>query len=278
MKIQYLGTAAAEGFPALFCSCENCKKASRLGGRNIRTRSQALIDDRILIDFPADTYAHFLRFSVPMCDIRTCLITHAHTDHLYPDDFFMRLPGFSHAKAGDPLKIYLAAGGKAYTDRRLADLGLTSDDYLKTVEIRPGVSFDAEGYRILPVRASHAPDSDPLLFVIEKDGKSLFYANDTGELSEESMKTLKAIGHPLDVISLDCTFGCSDDPYPFHLSFDRCKAVRELFKSEGIADEHTVFVLNHFTHNGKEVVYDEFEPIARASGFLTAYDGMILDF
>lgn len=54
MKIQYLGTAA-EGLPALFCECETCKHAAFLGGRNIRTRSQAIIDDALLIDYPADT-------------------------------------------------------------------------------------------------------------------------------------------------------------------------------------------------------------------------------
>ena len=51
MKIQFLGTAAAEGFPAIFCNCEYCNKARELKGKNIRTRSQAIIDDKILLDF-----------------------------------------------------------------------------------------------------------------------------------------------------------------------------------------------------------------------------------
>ena len=70
MKIQYLGTAAAEGIPAIFCECENCRKSRMAGGRNIRTRSQALIDDRLLIDFPADTYMHFLQYNVPLAKIK----------------------------------------------------------------------------------------------------------------------------------------------------------------------------------------------------------------
>ena len=60
MKLTYLGTAAAEGFPALFCNCPYCEEARRLGGKNIRTRSQSLINDDLLIDFPADTYHHLL--------------------------------------------------------------------------------------------------------------------------------------------------------------------------------------------------------------------------
>ena len=53
MKIKFLGTAAAEAYPAMFCDCENCKKAESLGGKNIRTRSQALIENDMLIDFPS---------------------------------------------------------------------------------------------------------------------------------------------------------------------------------------------------------------------------------
>ena len=31
MKFKYLGTAAAEGFPAVFCDCEYCKEARKRG-------------------------------------------------------------------------------------------------------------------------------------------------------------------------------------------------------------------------------------------------------
>lgn len=39
MKLQYLGTAAAEGFPGMFCNCTACERARKAGGKNIRTRS-----------------------------------------------------------------------------------------------------------------------------------------------------------------------------------------------------------------------------------------------
>ena len=45
MKIHILGTAAAEGFPAMFCECDTCKIARAEGGRSIRARSQAVIDE-----------------------------------------------------------------------------------------------------------------------------------------------------------------------------------------------------------------------------------------
>lgn len=106
MKIKYLGTAAAEGVPGLFCECEICKKSRELGGRNIRTRSQAIIDDRLLIDFPADTYMHFLKYNLPMAKIKSCIITHSHTDHLYPVEIEVRRNGFAHINNGEPLTLY----------------------------------------------------------------------------------------------------------------------------------------------------------------------------
>ena len=82
MKLKYLGTAAAEGFPAVFCNCQYCREARELGGKNIRTRSQSLINDDLLIDFPPDTYHHFLTQSIEGDKIKYLLITHAHSDHL----------------------------------------------------------------------------------------------------------------------------------------------------------------------------------------------------
>lgn len=106
MRIQYLGTAAAEGIPAIFCECDTCKKARSLGGRNIRTRSQAIINDRLLIDFPADTYMHFLQYNLPLAKIKHCIITHSHADHLYPNDLQMRKNGFSHlSDLEEPMQI-----------------------------------------------------------------------------------------------------------------------------------------------------------------------------
>ena len=73
MKFKYLGTAAAEGFPAVFCNCIYCKKARELRGKNIRTRSQAMIDDKILLDFPADTYLHALQFDLDLSKVKLML-------------------------------------------------------------------------------------------------------------------------------------------------------------------------------------------------------------
>lgn len=52
MKINYLGTGAAERIPGIFCNCKLCKYAREKKGREIRTQTQLIIDDVLLIDFP----------------------------------------------------------------------------------------------------------------------------------------------------------------------------------------------------------------------------------
>ena len=87
MKLQYWGTAASEGIPAIFCECEVCRRSRALGGRNIRTRSQAMIDDTLLIDAGADTYMHSLRYGFELARTSYVLVTHAHPDHFYFKEF-----------------------------------------------------------------------------------------------------------------------------------------------------------------------------------------------
>lgn len=278
MKLQYLGTGAAEGVPAIFCECEICRRSFSLGGRNIRTRSQALLDDTVLIDFPADTYMHYLNRHIPLNKIKTCIVTHSHMDHLHPPEIEMRKNGFSHLETDFPLTFYAAQSGyDAITDVIKAHSVPESD--VKAVRITPFVPFTADGYTITPLKAEHDIKATPVFYAIEKNGKSLLYAHDTSEPSNESMNCLRAIKKPFDLISLDCT-QANDEvvPYVGHMSLNKCDALRRVFISEGIASSNTVFVLNHFSHNGKDAVYDDFSVIAAKRDFITSYDGMTIEF
>ena len=78
MKILFMGTAAAEGVPALFCQCSHCRYAWEHGGKEIRGRCGAMIDGRLKIDFGPDSYAHMLKYHLDYLSMRALLITHAH--------------------------------------------------------------------------------------------------------------------------------------------------------------------------------------------------------
>ncbi len=220
---------------------------------------------------------HFLQYNVPMHKIKTCIITHNHADHLYVNELEMRIKGYAHLTMKDPFTLYSDTSSYEEIAKAVKFFAIPEDDVVNK-RFTVDETFEADGYKITPVRASHDPASSPVVFAIEKDGKSFLYGNDTSELIEESMQTLKQLGKPFDMISLDCTEACNHAEYVGHLSLERCITFRETLKQTGIADEHTVFILNHFSHNGKHVIYDEFVEIAKEHDFLVTYDGMIYEF
>lgn len=278
MKIKYLGTAAAEGIPAVFCGCDVCKKARALGDKNIRTRSQALIDDKILIDFPPDTYFHTLKYNIPLFEIKACLITHSHADHLYADELYMRCSKFAKINDGNnPLCIYSDKSGFDIVNEVINKKGL-SDNILKTRLVKPLERFDFDGYEIMPLRALHDESTTPLLYIIEKCGKSIFYANDTSGIEDGAFEYLKTLKNPLSLVSFDCTFANNPEyKHMRHMNLSKCAEEKQRLLEIGAADDKTVFVLNHFSHNGKDVLYDDFSKIAKQYGFEVSFDGMEIE-
>ena len=275
MKLQYLGTGAAEGMPAIFCDCETCRTAKERGGRNIRTRSQSIIDDRLLIDFPSDTYYHFLTYNIPLSKIHSCLITHAHMDHLYAKEIHLRRRQYTHLDDATPLTFYSDRAGC----RKLAEFIEMKplEDEARAVEIPLYTPFEVEGYTVTALRAQHDPGSDPVVYLIEKDGRTLFYANDTGGFPEESAEYLSHLGRKIHLVSLDCTFGTKDTDDHGHMTLARCVKEKERMLAWGIADENTVFILNHFSHNGETMLHEELSEAAAKEGFIVAYNGMTIE-
>ena len=96
----------AEGFPAVFCNCAHCRAARANLARERRTRSQALIDGKLLIDFPPDTYLHALAFGVDLSAVRALLVTHSHTDHFYAQEFVNRGYKFAREMKEPLLELY----------------------------------------------------------------------------------------------------------------------------------------------------------------------------
>jgi phosphoribosyl 1,2-cyclic phosphate phosphodiesterase len=136
MKVTFLGTAAAEGYPALWCRCERCVVARERGGENLRLRSSVLINDDLLIDPGPDLVGSTIRLGVDVADVQAILITHLHDDHLDPTGFLWRGAGF----ALPPLPVAEVIG-TAPTLGRLHD--------------REGKALDPAGLRFSPRPVSH---------------------------------------------------------------------------------------------------------------------------
>ena len=50
-KVTILGSAAAEGIPAMFCNCRVCMKAWKNGGKDVRMRTAYKLNDHVRVDF-----------------------------------------------------------------------------------------------------------------------------------------------------------------------------------------------------------------------------------
>jgi len=275
MKIQYLGTAAAEGWPALFCKCEACEKARKLGGKNIRTRSQSIVDDKLLIDMPADTYLHALKYGIDFSCLQDILITHSHDDHFYPADIIYKAPPYAHGGAVMNIKVYgnsVIAGmlKEAMNQSGIPEIG----SYITPVYVEPFVPFHAGEYNVTALLADHMPNEYCYIYIIEKDGKSLLYAHDTGIFPQKTCDYLA--GMKFDAVSLDCTFVLQDNERG-HMGLPNAHKIKQRMLCDGAADLNTKFMINHFSHNGGQT-HEELADRAEQCGFLTAYDGMTVEF
>lgn len=263
MYITYHGTAAAEGVPGIFCECEFCRYARTVGGKEIRMRPGALIDDTLKIDFGPDTFTQMLRFDEDYTALEHIIVTHSHEDHFAEFEISMMRPGFS--RVTRPITVY----GNAHVGRKIERF--LRQDRIRFVELELYKTYDIAGYAVTPMEAIHALGSGevPFIYLIEKDGKRLLYGHDTDIFADSVMEFMK--GKRCDLISLDCTDGVKQVNYKGHMSIADNLMMRERLLSIGAADEKTVFVANHFSHNAL-APYEKLQQLL--TGFMVAYDGM----
>ena len=288
MKIKYLGTAAAEGIPAMFCNCPLCKKARELGGKNVRSRSQAMVNDDLLLDFGPDVYWHVCRYGLDLAKIRTLLITHAHEDHYTPSELSYRARPFSYL-SGDKenpdtdfptLDVWLSEGSYQYECVRPFEERYLANGKAPLVfhTAKAFTPFKSDGYTVTPLTANHAPGFEALLYLVSDGTHTFFYAHDTGLLPEETYTYLAETKPHIDFASFDCTGMASghNTGGGYHMNLERGKVTRGRLLSLECADEKTVWCMNHFSHNGKST-HEELVEIMDKEGFVVAYDGMEID-
>ncbi len=273
MKIAYLGTGAAEGIPAIFCSCPYCSGVRLRGGKEIRSRSQILIDGELSVEFPPDAFYHAAA-GARLNEIKYVLVTHSHMDHFYAHDFILH--GYKYAYGAGRLDIYGNAEVlkvfEECTRRELrADVGQTVA--LHEVKAFEPVFFGK--WRVTPLPARHSSES-PLTYCLEKDGKRILHLTDTGYPPEENFEFLqKAGGKPFDLITFDCTFlfGTGSDR---HMTIEENEKIRTRLTRLGLADGNTRCVITHFSHNA-EPTAEKLRRAEREYGVIAAYDGMTLE-
>ncbi|NOY81437.1 MAG: MBL fold metallo-hydrolase [Kiritimatiellaeota bacterium] len=271
MRLTILGSAAAEGWPALFCECPACREARRRGGRNIRRRTAYRIDPDTLIDFGPDAFWQSTAFGIDLSKVRHILLTHSHEDHLNPVDLLWRRKGFS--SVGAPLTLY----GNAASLERIA-LAFPEAPELYRSELKmlsPARKVPVGDLQVTPLEAQHAgPQETALNFVIEHGEKAVLIANDTGWWPKNTWDRIQAF--KLDIAIIDCTYGLANPKErAHHLGALAVVAMKERLVALDVLKPRCTVVANHFSHNGlglHEELCEWFAP----HGIEVGYDGMVL--
>ena len=276
MKILYLGTAAAEAMPAVFCNCAVCKRARVEKGKNIRARAQMLIDEELLVDFGPDTFFNAVRFGVDLSAVKYLLVTHSHIDHFLPFDFTCRSKGCAQNMREEKMTVYGNAVVKEKLARYMQEWDLSSYG-VEFVEIKPFERLQIGAYSVTALPAKHIHTEDAFVFLIEKGEKSLLYCNDTGVLGEDTLAYFEKRNQALQCISFDCTYATVEaGKWQGHMSLDDNAVLFAEMQNRNIADENTKVICTHFSH-WNMLMHEDMQVLADKYGFTIAYDGMLVD-
>ena len=280
MIITFLGTSAANAYPEAFCRCDNCERARMLGGPSLRKRSSVLIDDDLLIDLGPDILTASNLHDCPLTNVRYCLQTHAHADHLDPSHFLSRSPGFG--VVGAPRLHFYASGGTLKVASELLERDCAPHGFLhersgerlnlKVHQIRALEPFTAGPYKAIAFPANHDQMVEPLLYAIEKKGRCIFYGTDTAALPDETWQGFHNHGLRFDIVILDHTYG-PDEPRSDHLSARHLIEHASRMRKEGLLAENGRILATHIAHEGNPV-HPELVDFASTHGYEIAYDGL----
>lgn len=270
MKITFYGTGSSEGFPSMFCDCDACNWARKLSGKNIRTRSSCGIDGKILVDMPADTFAHTIYGGLDMRKVNTILFTHPHMDHLYAGEILNSAPPMSIRSTKEDIKIF----GPKETMQAIVDTVKIETRGRVPVDIQtlqPMQTICVDDYKITAVLTHHDDALDCYIYIIEHDGKTLLYGNDSSMFPDYTWEEI--LKHKYDGVILDCTSVTESRVFGSHMGFDEIVETRRRLLEQGCADAHTQFIATHFAHTFAPL-HDRITPIFAKEGFVAAYDGL----
>ena len=246
MRIDYIGTGADDWLPG---------ELSRTG--EYRRRTAALIDGVLEIDLAGTTPPERLN------GVSEVIFTHSHRDH-YDRELLLRLA------AGCALTVYASADFAA----RLAAL---LPEGSRAVAMAPGDTVvTPAGYRLTALLANHVvgdhPAEQPLHYIIEKDGRRLYWGTDGAWIAPSAWYTLCA-AKPFDRMVLDGTLGDAhgDGRIFTHNSLPMVRELAAAFRGAGLLKPDGRIVVTHLSRDSQYPTA-ELDALLAADGIRAAHD------
>lgn len=271
MKLQFLGTGSAEGFPALFCNCGVCETARQRGGPDRRTRASVLLDDTIKIDLPPDTLAHVHHYGLDLSRLQHLLFTHSHDDHFAVRELQYLSPNFAPERRG-PLNVW---GTRELIKKLLPETAHFFEEApLCFNPVAPFREFTVGHLGVTPIVAQHKEDELCLNYLVRSGDTTLLYATDTGWYEPLTWEFLA--GRPIHAVVAECGKGISDNTYRGHMSVDEVRAFKARLVDGGGLAADAPFWVTHIAHTGL-LLHRELGEVLAPSGIRVAYDGLVVD-
>lgn len=270
MRVTFLGTAAAEGIPSLFCNCYTCKQTRKIGNKNIRRRSSIMINDDLLIDMGPDLLNSCVTFNINLSNLKFCLITHCHFDHFYPENIEIRSERY---QLNTFPNLNILANSSVFF--KLTQLGYKDSElHINRIEAELYKSYIFDDYTIIPIPANHAHEYGMSLnYIVKYKNKTLLYATDTGIYDDVWIK--KITNYKFNCIILDGT-NVFTDTSPNHLNIKGIEIMKEKFYDNGNIYDDTEIICTHFSHEGLPL-HDDLAKRLSEYNIITAYDGMVIE-
>jgi phosphoribosyl 1,2-cyclic phosphate phosphodiesterase len=289
MKITFLGTSAGEEYPGIWCDCENCSKARKWGGKNIRRNSSAILDEDVMIDIGKLSLVQAERFGADIFKLKTLLVTHSHRDHFNTHNLWARqmAPGYDTLSAEEqknvaaprfssipPLNMF----ANARVAKALLNDGIDYNNPWAQIQfnfVLPFEKYRAENLEIHTLDGNHSDgDIHSINYIITRKNRTFLYLTDTGYPFDETLDVIKS--YKYDFIITEGTAGYGDDSGA-HMGLKTNLRLLEFFNANNLWKDKPDYFVTHVSPHWCPP-HDEYSPVLAEFGLKLAYDGLVLEY
>lgn len=260
MRLTFLGTCAADVDRAAIASlCPDHFDPDH------RRYAAALLEEHILIDCGPMVLDSLRILGIDPAGITDLVVTHTHADHVAPD----AIAAVAGARP-TPLRIWC----EQHAVPRVSGVPNT---VLRPLTV--GQTVTVGDVTVTPLAANHYVEGSPetpLHYLLEKNGRKVFYGCDGGWLRTPTYNHL--VGKQIDLFIFDGTVGDyeGDERMACHNSIPMIRLMLRSMRPRGIFAPDGRICLSHMAHTLHRP-YRETQEILARDGLLAARDGLTLE-